>query len=59
MVSAFDSLSVSIGCILLMLYDQNQNNVLKLFFWIGTFAIFVYALVVSESPRYLFMNQRP
>lgn len=54
MISAYDSLTVSMGCFLILVYDQNENNVLKLFFWLGTFAIGVYTLIVSESPKYLF-----
>lgn len=59
LITGFDSGSVAIISAILYFIEKDEEKVLKVWFWVGIFAVVLYFIFIPESPRFLFMTKKP
>lgn len=57
-IAAWDSGSTGLICFIIVVFHNNEDNILKLYCILATAGTMVYFLAIPESPRWLFESNR-
>lgn len=56
-ISAYDACSLLIACSIMKFYKPSENIVMQFHFVSGLIALILFALIIPESPKWLFMKK--
>ena len=55
-ITFIDSGLIMVAALVFSFVDKNVQHLLEIMFYIGTFGVVMFILIIPESPRFLFMN---